>query len=108
MGLLYEKNKKQDQVSDHYKNNKNTDKNVDEGKNNIDIKLEETEEQEASAHKMTSGDKKMIPLKAFDQGITDNENIDAIYSKPFKNEKKKDRWDGPHPFRSICRLLKCL
>jgi len=119
--LLYEKNKKQDQVSDHYKNTdskgmiktkgtlpKISEKNVDEGKNNIDRKLEETEEQEASAHKMTSEDKKMIPLKAFDEGMSDNENIDAIYSKPFKNEKKKDRWDGPHPFRSICRLLKCL
>merc|ERR1712243_32946 len=50
--------------------------------------------------KLTLEDKDMVPLRVFGGS---KEKIDGI-----KSEKKDTRWDGPHPSRSICRLLKCL
>jgi len=49
--------------------------------------------------KLAHEDKDRVPLRVFGGS---KEKIDGI-----KSQKKEKRWDGPHPFRSICRLFKC-
>jgi len=74
--------------------------NEEEKNDDINENLYQTENKKDSTQKRTHKEKEMIPMRFLDG------NIGKIDS--FKTQKKKDRWDGPHPFRSICRLLKCL
>jgi len=74
--------------------------NEEEKNDYINENLYQTENKKDSIQKRRHKEKEMIPMRVIDGSIG---KIDS-----FKTQKKKDRWDGPHPFRSICRLLKCL
>jgi len=74
--------------------------NGEEKNDDINENLYQTENKKDSTENRTHKEKEMIPMRVIDGSIG---KIDS-----FKTQKKKDRWDGPHPFRSICRLLKCL
>jgi len=74
--------------------------NEEEENDDINENLYQTENKKDSTKNRTHKEKEMIPMRVIDGSIG---KIDS-----FKTQKKKDRWDGPHPFRSICRLLKCL
>ena len=119
---MYEKNNDQSPASDfiitkpHKKTDNqktNTDKRINEDKQvlspNVFAKsINRYEEKDDSKRnvvrskdqKLGREDKDMVPLRVFGGS---KEKIDGI-----KSQKKDTRWDGPHPFRSICRLFKCL
>jgi len=73
-----------------------------------DIKIDEDAHIVTAEHLQRNDDatdKDMIPLKVLNENI--NEEKDVEFESDKRSKKRKNRRDGPHPFRFICMLRKC-
>jgi len=73
-----------------------------------DIKIDEVAHIVTAEHLHTNDDatdKDMIPLKVLNENVNDEKDVE--FESDVRNKKRKNRRDGPHPFRFICMLRKC-